>query len=457
MGMAFRRLSVACSLPLIALLSLPNQGCGTDARTISPEATIDPQLEDHLTILHWFPVGPQWDALSAAVDLFEDKHPGVWVLVNPDIAGPIPPPDGSPWTDLFPEIGREALADRVDAGHVTPLTDLAEAESWNSNFPSAVLETGTINGEIVGLPFNVERTNLLFSRTPLFRAAGLEPPDDLGEFMAACEVFEEAGVIPLALPAAGWTLGILAFDALLPELLGVKFYREFVSGKADLSGPELEVLLSAFERVLNCSNVSSASHRWPDEEETFRRGEAAMLVLGEWSAAYLEGEVDWEGNNVTPLKFNDDFTVRQAFGSSGHYVFNPATFSLASNARAPHAGREFLRFLASEEGQIAYYFAAEAVPVHTGVDVSSFPERVRLQSQDYQTAAAGDLLLRSYATSSNYEFYQRTIDLALLLFAVGGERACELDPIGIQPENCSEPARDLDVLLARLRNAHAFW
>lgn len=428
-----------------------SSGCGGEGEAEQPGAF------SHLELYSWWTSAGEAEALDALLSEFQAAYPRVTVT-NAAATDPTSARDrlrhrmnrGEP-PDTFQAISGVDLLTWVKDGKMEPLGDVFLEEGLTGVFPEAVLETLRYEGEIYAIPANIERDNNLYYNSEILEQAGLSPPRDLSAFYEACEVLHEKGVVPLAVPAAGWVLSLILFENLMPALLGGEYYLDFFAGRAEVGGGELEELFSEFDRVLACSNVKSASASWAENGDLVREGGAALYVMGDWAKGYFEGARDAEGGAAPAWQAGRDFGVVPAFGSEEYFVFNSAVFGLPRGAQHPDAARAFLGVLGSVEGQEAFNRVKGSVPARTDVDLDVFDEIIGKAVADFEAAAeATDRLLPGYASLTTFT-YQKEINPSLLVFAVGGQRARQLDPVGVPEHEQEVPARSMDYILAKIR------
>ncbi len=409
-------------------------------------------VEADLEIFSWWTTSGEAAALDALVDVFHESHPDTNVVneaaTNPATARQVLKnrlAAGEP-PDCFQALSGFDLGVHVAQGQLTPLDDLAAEGQWSTAFPDEVLSTVSSAGKVYAVPLVVERENNTYCNTTVLEENQVAPPESLQEFYAACETLQDNGVTPLALPAAGWMMALTAFETLMPTVSGGDFYMKFLSGNADLSAgsadrAELVALFTEFDDVLSCSNIAQADGSWPSALDAVIAGDAAMAVMGDWGKHYLEQQGPWTAGN--------QFDVVPALGSSGYYVFNAAVFPLAKGAPHPAAGSAFLSVMASEAGQLAFCEKKDAVPARLGVSLDGFDAMTRANAESYAAAAAGsNKLLPGYASLVSVDF-QLEMNPALLVFAVGGERAKELDE-AVPDSEVVIPQGNIDYIVTKI-------
>lgn len=419
--------------------------------------TAPPELESSMELFSWWTEPGETEALETLISLFQERHPEVSITnaaaANADEARSRlkerldlgEPPDS------FQAISGVDLLHWVEEGKMTSLSTLAEEEGWFQVFPTAVLDSLSRDGQLYAVPANIERDNNLYYNVKVLADADIQPPATREEFKRACDTLRSTpdAPIPLAVPAAGWVLAILAFETLMPAVLGGDYYLDFFRGNASPSESDLTTLFEELQSILLCSNVSTAESSWTAQADLLRRGDAAMYVMGDWAKGYLEGEKDADGHMRASWKAETDFDVVPALGSRRYFTFNSAVFGLPSGALHPKAARAFLALLGSKEGQQAFNPTKGSVPARTDVDLQLFDNMVKGAADDFQDAAENNTLLPGYPSLTPYA-YQKKINPALLVFAVGGARAKELDPVNVSDDESSIPPLQIDYIVQRL-------
>jgi ABC-type glycerol-3-phosphate transport system substrate-binding protein len=181
--------------------------------------------------------------------------------------------------------------------------------------------------------------------------------------------------------------------------------------------------------VVDCSNIAEGEANWQTQADFVYDGKAAMYVMGDWAKAYFEDDSRSDQTPRVPWTADVDFGVVPGLGSSGYFTFNSAVFAVTNGAAHPNAARAFISVVASHEGQSAFNFTKGSLPAR--LDVDEFKDAMlRAQFDDFVRAAAtstadAPMLLPGYATLTSFDFQQQA-NPALLVFAVGGEKAAEI-------------------------------
>lgn len=120
-------------------------------------------------------------------------------LLNSRLAGGSPPDVAM--------LGQPGVAaELVRRGALHPLTGDAAA-AVAAYYPPAWQDFGVIDDTLYGVYFKVAHKSIVWYRTDAFTEAGIEPPETWEDFLAVTATLADAGVGPMAVPAAdGWVL-----------------------------------------------------------------------------------------------------------------------------------------------------------------------------------------------------------------------------------------------------------
>jgi len=442
-----------------SLLLIGASGCSSSDSTTGAGNT--GKVEDSLEIFSWWTSGGEVAALNALLGVYTKENPGVDVT-NAAAMDPTNAREtmkkrletGDP-PDSFQAISGVDVMSWVAAGKMTPITSLSKANAWDNAFPPAVTDILKKDGELYAVPVNIERDNNLYYNMAVMSANKVDAPKTLDDFYAACATLQKNNVVPLAMPAAGWVLALAAFETLMPSVNGGDYYMDFFSGNVDPTGPELTKLFTEFNKVLACSNVATADPSWGVNGDIVYKGDAAMYVMGDWAKGYFEGGVDAAGATRKAWKANTDFGVVPGLGGDGYFTFNSAVFGLPKGLQHPNAAGAFLTVTGSLEGQQAFNPLKGSVPARTDADLTLFDDMVRASALDFKTAGMGThKLLPGYASLTTLDF-QNAINPALLVFAVGGERAIVDDPT-VPASEKGIPAGDVSYITAKIASNYSY-
>lgn len=346
----------------------------------------------------WWTSGGERDALSALVAVHEERVPGAKVVnaavefadkareeLQTRLEQGVPPDtfQANIGADLFKWVlfnGKDDAATKVES-----LQSMAEAEGWLTAFDSTVLEAGSFDDKLYGLPLNVHRINSLFLRKDLFEKFGLEPPTSVEELLSLCDAIAtdadiqaEGKVSCMALGDKwNWTFSLMTFEMLLPAMAGAEYYESFWLGEESAADTQLSETLDLALQLycggtdtsdcLKTSYFNSDIHEvdWDEALGKLVDGSALMAPMGDWAKGYLES---------VGLEPGVEFEVIPFPGSDGTFVFTSDTFPLPIGAPNRKGAIELFRTFASKEGQIAFNRIKGSITPRTDIEPSEFDE-----------------------------------------------------------------------------------
>ncbi len=264
--------------------------------------------EKELVVYHWWTAGGEKVAIDALFEAFLGVYPDVTIVENPVAGG-----GGG---DLRAQIKTMIMAGNPpDTFQITygtgmiksfvsvldPLNDLLA----DFDVPQEVLDWGTVNGNMYGVPLNIMQSNCLWYNKHVVEDAGIEMPiESIDDLFDACVKIKEAGYIPLAVGAgmgqAFW-LGTL-FEAIVTGLpdggdVLVDYYNgELMPSESATLKEGLEVLAKLKNDELINSDYNALT--WDQAGQLLASEKAAFFVMGDWTkglfdASGLEANVDY--------------------------------------------------------------------------------------------------------------------------------------------------------------------
>jgi alpha-glucoside transport system substrate-binding protein len=195
---------IQASVATLGAAALIVAGCG-DTGSAHPTGGLAGQTVEVAAI--W--TGAEQATFRAVLDAFEEAT-GATVrytsggndlpaLLNSRLAGGSPPD-----VAMLGQPG--VVAELARRGALHPLTGEAAA-AVEAHYPPAWREFGIIDGTLYGVYFKVAHKSIIWYRTDAFQEAGVDPPRTWEEFLSVTATLADAGVGPMALPAAdGWVL-----------------------------------------------------------------------------------------------------------------------------------------------------------------------------------------------------------------------------------------------------------
>lgn len=246
--------------------------------------------------------------------------------------------------DIFTNVGYSATEEWIRY-----LEDLSE-ESWVLDARDGTLDPVTEGGKVYGMPMNIEGFGIVYNKA-LFQKAGInELPDTYTELEKAASQLKKIGVTPFANGYyEEWKLGhhltSLAFaEQSDPET----FMSDLTEGKASFAdNNSFQNMLRFLDLTLAYGKPYAATTDYYAEMEAFQKGEAAMIVQGNWVEPLLEKQAPDLDAGMFPIPLDDGGDAQLVTGVPSYWVVNKQ-----SGAAEKREAKRFLKWMAeSEEGQ----------------------------------------------------------------------------------------------------------
>ena len=323
-----------------------------------------------LEVTHWWTSGGEAAAVSEFARLFNETGnswkdgaiAGSGGTARPIIISRIIGGDPMGATQL--NHGRQA-EELIEAGLLTDLTDLAEAEGW-ADFvnPSSLLEACTFEGRIYCAPVNIHSFQWMWLSHDAYAKAGVDVPTNWDEYVASAPALEAAGIIPLAMGKQGWqqngAMGVITTAIAGPEL------QEQVLGAKDASvarGPEYTAV---FEAAANARNFAKDSNvqDWNLATNLVITGQAGAQIMGDWAQGEFQVAGQVAGEDYTCLP---GLGVNRVLDTGGDAFY----FPLVDDAETKEAQLELASLLMSKEAQVAFNLKKGSLPIRGDIDLSA--------------------------------------------------------------------------------------
>jgi len=188
--------------------------------------------------------------------------------------------------NVFMENDPGFYRDLRDMGLSRSLNDLFEAEGYAEHLPAAVLESLTVDGDIVKVPLGIHIDGMVYYNMEVAAAAGVDPAawSDLEDMFADFPAIREAGYIPVAIGAQQWQVGYLG-HTLAASLGGADFYTAIYGETPDparIDSTEMRDVLSWVRRFQQEADAGSVNRDWNATTYTVIDGQALMQIHGDW-------------------------------------------------------------------------------------------------------------------------------------------------------------------------------
>lgn len=319
-------------------------------------------------VLHWWTSGGESAAVKVFADAFAESG-GEWIDTaiaggeQARAAGVNRIVGGEPPTAMQFNTGKQ-FDELVEAGVLRDLDDIATDGQWRENLPSVITSAIERGGKIFAVPVNIHGENWFWYNTAVLADAGVEPPSNFADLIAAGPALKEAGVTPLALGGQAWQERLTFLTVLLSEG-GPELYTAIL-GDNDIEAAQSDGFRAAaetFAALRELVDVGSPGRNWNDATSMVITGKAAVQVMGDWAKGEFIAAGMTAGEEYGCSVINED----------NGYIIGGDVFVFPSVDDEAHmAGQESLaRQMMSQEVQVAFNEKKGSVPVLLNVDVSS--------------------------------------------------------------------------------------
>ena len=339
------------------------------AATVSM-AFIGSVMAADVEVTHWWTSGGEAAAVAEFAKAF-DATGNKWVdgaiAGSGDVARPIIISrilGGNPMgaTQLNP--GKDA-DDLVKAGLMLDLTELAATEKWSEILrPPSQLASCTIDGKVWCVPVNLHSGQWMWTNRKVFKDAGLEPPKNWNELVAAAPALQAKGIIPLS-AAEGWPIRILLDDiavAVGGSALKVKIYKGRDLEAA--AGAEMLKVFQAMDAARKLVDPKTMVPQWNEAVGLVISGKAAANVMGDWAGGEFQ---------VAGMKAGEDYDCLPGLGLDDVLDTGGDVFYFPKNAdpAVTKAQMEMASMMVSKEVQVAFNLKKGSLPMRADVDLAA--------------------------------------------------------------------------------------
>lgn len=313
------------------------------------------------------------EGLKRIVKAFEKQNPGVTIdmLIIPNDAdsamsaraaqGDLP--------DILQMQSYSRIKEYASKGF---LLDLSKEEAMGKVLPSS-LPAVSWNGKQYAVPMDYAGIGIIYNKD-IFAKLGIKAPETYRELESACRTLKENNIVPFAgLLKENWSVGhfITMVHTLLLKDKKIdveKFISDMNAGKASYGDVDTAKMFSVLDFYRDNMNSNAAEMGGGEQQQSFAKGESAMMVQGLWSY-------------VDALKLNPNlnagfipFPVYNDAKMNTFYADVDSTFGVSSQSSAEKqaVAVKFLNWLTSDEGEKLWMDEYKLIPPFKGVDVSAF-------------------------------------------------------------------------------------
>jgi glucose/mannose transport system substrate-binding protein len=256
----------------------------------------------------------------------------------------------------------------IEAGLMTDLTSVAEAEGWKNIIrPAKLLDSCTFEGKIYCVPVNIHSFQWMWVNRSVFESNGLAVPKNWDEFVAAAPALREKGVIPLAVGGEPWQLNGMA-GTFMVALGGIDLFKKINVEKdvATAGGPEMRKVFEAFAAARGMADDGITGRAWNDAASMVITGKAGAQIMGDWA----QGE--WQVAGKVAGKDYDCLAglgVHPVLDTGGDAFFFPKP--KGDNKEIVDAQLKMASLLVSKDVQVAFNLKKGSLPIRGDVDLAA--------------------------------------------------------------------------------------
>lgn len=272
--------------------------------------------------------------------------------------------------DIIQTPGPGFLLEFQKAGLVLPMNDFADDYGWKDEILPWAYESGTLEGQLYGLPLTFESMVLIYN-TKVLADLGLTPPTNRAEFDAVAKALQDAGLLAISYGNVGWQptnehlLGMwlnayAGSDAVYEGLTGKRLWTdELFAGAIDMLKEDITTN-GYFAGGLE----DYYSFDWDTFWSTLASDKAGMMTIGTWgfrgASDYLKDNPEgWDWVMLPSLREGVPQGFDLAIGS---------TVSINAATEHPEAAAEVLDYLYNDPARAAsiaqiFSFGEFVVPI----------------------------------------------------------------------------------------------
>lgn len=270
--------------------------------------------------------------------------------------------------DIFQSWGGAVLWNFADNGLVRNIAPELEGE-WKDSFSAqAALELFGQDGEYYGVPWTWGAVGMFYNKD-LFEQAGVEIPTTWAEYLEVVQALKDAGITPIALGEGEKWPGHFWWVYLATRLGGEDAFLAAYDRSGSFTDEPFvqagEYLMDLVELEPFQEGFLAASH--PDSQGVLGNGEAAMMLMGQWTPD-AQAQYSESGEGIgDALGFFNFPAVEGGAGNPNDVVGGGDGFAIGANA--PDETIDFVKFLTSQESQrIGAEEVGFVVPVVKGLE-----------------------------------------------------------------------------------------
>lgn len=298
---------------------------------------------------------PIWQ--EKLIPAFEAKNPGIKVVFAPSApteynAALNAKLDAGSAGDLITCRPFDASLELYDKGHLADLADLPGMENFSDVAKSAWTTDDGAHDFCVPMASVIH--GFIYNKDA-FAKLGIEVPATEAEFFAALDKIKQDGTyIPMAMGTKDlWEAATMGYQNIGPNYWkGEEGRNALIKGEQKLTDPDWVEPFAALARWKDYLGDGFEAQSYPDSQNLFTLGRAAIYPSGSWEISVFNPQVDFEMGAFAPPVKNAGDTC---------YISDHNDIAIGLNSKSPNAeaAKTFLSWVASPEFATIY---ANALP-----------------------------------------------------------------------------------------------
>lgn len=359
-------------------------------------------LSGEVEVFSWWTAGGEAEGLQAMIDIFNEKYPDV-EFINATVAGgagseakPVLATrmtGGNPPDSFQVHAGHELIDTWGVGDYLESVNFIFEEEGWYDVYPDDMIEILSMDDDILSVPVNIHRSNVLWYNTSVFEENNVEPPATFDEFFTAAEALDAAGIAPLALGDSGIWTAVHLFENVLLGSLGPDDYTGLFDGSVKWDSDKVKDAIQTFVDMLDYVNDDHSALTWDEAAQYVIDGTAAMTVMGDWAHGYFMSK------GLTP---NVEYGYVPSPGTDGVFMALSDTFCLPKGAPNRENTIAWLKLCGSKEGQDAFNPLKGSIPARTDPDLSLYDVYLKSAIEDFGTDTITPSIAHGAAVSETW-------------------------------------------------------
>jgi len=302
-----------------------------------------------------------------------------------------------------------------DFGVIQTIDTIAREDEWRTRLPAFILERISYQGEIYFAPTNLHAENWIWTSTHIFNELNLSVPETWDDILAAADLIQHAGYLPISLGEGDWEIGFI-FHSILYSVIGADTFGKIMNGDADaVLDPAMQDALNLLRKISHYVEppLNREGKSWADATTMIGRGQAGMQFMGDWAKGELNSLGYQAGQDF-------DCTISPGTRITHFIVIDAFAFPLTAREGDLQAQLDFARMVFEPQNQVEFSRLKGSLPVRTDIDPTGLDhcgqmglQQIQQEKQmtDFHTRTMPSHLMAAW-TSTLAEFFNDTTMLS---------------------------------------------